>query len=142
PLLSGGTRNERAVAAAIDTALQAGVATPPFLALFNLTSAQLAGALDQLSGEAHASTAGVLVDESLYARSAVLGRLRQASYGGDSSMASLSMGGPQAFANGEELWRSLTPSRRSPPRRRRLPRSPATMSCSGHRASARAASSR
>jgi len=103
PLLSGGTRNERAIAAAIDTALQAGVATPPFLALLNLTVAQLAGALDQLSGEAHASTAGVLVDESLYARSAVLGRLRQASYGGDSRMALLSAGGPQAFANGEEL---------------------------------------
>ena len=31
-----------------------------------------------LSGEVHASTAGVLVDESLYMRSAVLGRLRQA----------------------------------------------------------------
>ena len=57
----------------------------------------------QLSGEVHASTAGVLVDESLYPRSAVLGRLRQASYGGDASMASLSVGGPQAFAGGEEL---------------------------------------
>jgi outer membrane autotransporter protein len=58
--------------------------------------------LNVLSGEVHASTAGVLVDESLYVRSAVLGRLRQASYGGDASMASLSMGGPQAaFADGE-----------------------------------------
>ena len=60
-------------------------------------------ALNALSGEVHASTAGVLMDESLYPRSAVLGRLRQASYGGDASMASLSVGGPQAFAGGEEL---------------------------------------
>jgi subtilase-type serine protease len=60
-------------------------------------------ALDSLSGEVHASTAGVLVDESRYMRSAVLGALRQASYGGDSRMASLAFGGPQAFANGEEL---------------------------------------
>ena len=50
----------------------------------------------------HVSTAGVLADESRYMRDAVLGRLRQASYGGDASMASLSVGGPvAAFADGE-----------------------------------------
>ena len=101
--LTGLTRNERSVATAINTALLAGSQSAPYLALFGLTAAQLPGALDALSGEVHASTAGALVDESLYARSAVLGRLRQASYGGEASMASLSMGGPQAFANGEEL---------------------------------------
>jgi subtilase-type serine protease len=101
--LTGLTRNERSVATAINTAIAAGSQSAPFVALFNLTAAQLPGALDQLSGEVHASTAGVLMDESLYARSAVLGRLRQASYGGNSSMASLSMGGPQAFQGGEEL---------------------------------------
>gem|GEM_PF-723653 len=101
--LTGLTRNERSVATAVNTAIAAGSQSAPFVALFNLTAAQLPGALDQLSGEVHASTAGVLVDESLYPRSAVLGRLRQASYGGDSSMASLSMGGPQAFTGGEEL---------------------------------------
>jgi subtilase-type serine protease len=63
----------------------------------------LPAALDQLSGEVHASTAGVLVDESRYMRGAVLGRLRQASYGGNTGMASLSLGGPRAFADGEEL---------------------------------------
>jgi outer membrane autotransporter protein len=104
--LSGLTFNERAVAVAQDTAFNAG--KPMIGALYNLTAAQLPGALDQLSGEVHPSTAGVLVDESLYARAAVLGRLRQASYGqasygNDSSMASLSAGGPQAFANGQEL---------------------------------------
>ena len=47
---------------------------------------RLPGALDQLSGEVHASTAGVLLDESLI-RARRAGRLRQASYGGDASMA-------------------------------------------------------
>ena len=51
----------------------------------------------------HASTAGVLVDESRYMRGAVLGRLRQASYGGYTGMAPLAFGGPLAFADGEEL---------------------------------------
>jgi len=101
--LVGATPNQKAVAGAIDAALTAGSQSAPFLALYGLTAAQLPGALDQLSGEVHPSTAGVLLDESLYPRSAVLGRLRQASYGGDSGMASLSAGGPQAFANGEEL---------------------------------------
>ena len=94
--LNGLTRNERAVAGAVNTFLQAGNPAPPvFASLFGLTAAQLPAALDALSGEVHASTAGVLMDESRYIRTAVLGRLRQASYGGDSSMASLSLGGPQ-----------------------------------------------
>jgi subtilase-type serine protease len=98
PFLTGASVNERAVAAAVDAAVAAGSTAAPFVALFNLPLAQVPAALDQLSGEMHASTASVLVDESLYARSAVLGRLRQASYGGDAGMASLAMGGPQAFA--------------------------------------------
>ena len=102
PFLVGGTPNQRAVAGAIDTALTGGSQAAPFLALFGLTAAQLPGALDQLSGEVHVSTAGVLADESRYMRDAVLGRLRQASYGGNASMASLSVGGPvAAFADGE-----------------------------------------
>jgi subtilase-type serine protease len=103
PFVTGGTRNQRAVASAIDSAIAAGSTNAPFAALFGLSAAQLPGALDALSGEVHASTAGVLVDESLYPRSAVLGRLRQASYGGDAGMASLAAGGPQAFQAGEEL---------------------------------------
>jgi outer membrane autotransporter protein len=103
PFLTGGTRNQRAVAGAIDKTLAGGGQAAPFIALFGLTPAQLPAALDQLSGEVHASTLGVLADDSLYARSAMLGRLRQASFGGDSSMASLSTGGPLAFQNGEEL---------------------------------------
>jgi outer membrane autotransporter protein len=103
PFLVGATPNQRAVAGAVDAAIVSGSQNAPFLALFNLTTAQLPGALDQLSGEVHASTAGALLDESLYPRSAVLGRLRQASYGGNTQMASLSAGGPQVFSAGEEL---------------------------------------
>src|SRR6185295_9201329 len=83
--LTGLTFNQRSVATAINTALQSGNQSAPFAALFGLTAAQLPGALDALSGEVHASTAGVLLDESLYPRAAVLGRLRQAAYGGDAS---------------------------------------------------------
>ena len=89
PFLAGATPNQRAVAGAVDAAIAGGSQAAPFLALFNLAVAQFHGALDQLSGEVHASNAGVLLDESLYPRSAVLGRLRQASYGGNTQMASL-----------------------------------------------------
>ena len=75
-----------------------------FFSLSGLSSVRAyTQALDSFSGEVHASTAGVLVDESRYMRSAVLGRLRQASYGGYTGMAPLAFGGPLAFANGEEL---------------------------------------
>ena len=101
--IAGLTRNERATGAAVDAAFNAGAFPTALGPLLNLSAAAMPAALNALSGEVHASTAGVLVDESLYPRSAVLGRLRQASYGGDASMASLSAGGPQAFAGGEEL---------------------------------------
>ncbi|MBR0875398.1 autotransporter domain-containing protein [Bradyrhizobium tropiciagri] len=95
-----GTRNQNALAGAHDTAFNAGL--PAISALFGLSSAQLPAALDQLSGEVYASTAGVLVDESRYVRNSVLGRLRQASYGSDVAMTALSFVGPQtAFADGE-----------------------------------------
>ena len=102
PSLTNATANQRAVATAADAAVLAGNTSALFGALFNVPAAQLPGALDQLSGEVHASTAGVLADESLYVRSGVLGRLRQASYGDMAAMAALSLGGPQvAFADGE-----------------------------------------
>jgi outer membrane autotransporter protein len=108
PLLTAAaTANQRGVAGGIDNAIQAGNPLTGFGALFSLSAAALPGALDQLSGEVHASTAGALVDESSYVRSAVLGRLRQASYSGDAGMAALSMGGPQAFAGDQELNAAL-----------------------------------
>jgi outer membrane autotransporter protein len=100
PFLVGATPNQRAVAGAIDTALAAGNQAAPFLALFGLTAAQLPAALDALSGEVHASTAGVLADDSRHVRAAILGRLRQAGHaadGGNESLAALATGGPQAL---------------------------------------------
>ncbi len=93
------TFNQRAVAGALDASAFGSTLVQ---AILPLTAPQSLVAFDQLSGEVHASTAGVLVDESRYMRGAVLSRLRQVSYGGDSQMASLSMGGPVvAFADGE-----------------------------------------
>ncbi len=113
PTLAGTTPNQKAVAAAQDTAFNSG--RPNISALYNLSLAQLPAALDQLSGEVHPSTTAVLMDESLYARSAILGRLRQASYGGNAQMASLSMGGPQAFAaDGGEAIESALAYAKSP----------------------------
>jgi outer membrane autotransporter protein len=99
--------NQKSVAGAIDLGIL-NTGNLSFPALFALPASQLPAALDQLSGEVHASTVGVLADESLYLRSAVLGRLRQASYGGDmGAMAALKVGGPQAFAGDEELNSAL-----------------------------------
>ncbi|EHR03405.1 autotransporter outer membrane beta-barrel domain-containing protein [Bradyrhizobium sp. WSM471] len=98
PFLINGTRNQVATAGAVDAAFLGG--SGAFSALIGLTSPQLNAALDQLSGEVHASTVGTLANDSLAMRGAILGRLRQASYGGDiDSMAALSFGGSQtAFA--------------------------------------------
>ena len=93
------TFNQRAVARTLDGFP---ISNPVVAALLMQTLPGALWAFDQLSGEAHASTAGVLMDDSRYMRGAVLGRLRQASYGGETGMASLSAGGPQvAFADGE-----------------------------------------
>jgi subtilase-type serine protease len=93
------TSNQRAVGAALDAS--------PFdsalvQSILSLSASQARQAFDRLSGEVHASTAGALVDESLFVRAAILGRLRQASYGGDAGMESLSMGGPQTSFADEE----------------------------------------
>ncbi len=53
-------------------------------------------ALDALSGEIHATVAGMLADDSRYVREAILGRLMQASYTNNAGeLASLGAGGPQ-----------------------------------------------
>ena len=103
--LAGLTANQRAVGGAQDAAFNGGL--PSIGELFALSNAQLPAALDALSGEVHASTAGVLVDESRYMRGAVLGRLRQASYGGAAGTAALALGGPTAFAGEEETNTAL-----------------------------------
>lgn len=101
------TRNQTAVGSALDgyinTATAVGMLTrlPTALApLYGLTAGELPGALGALSGEAHASQQSVLTGDSLYARQAVLGRLRQENYAGQSGpMAALGNGGP-ALASG------------------------------------------
>ncbi|MDJ0513734.1 MAG: autotransporter domain-containing protein [Methyloceanibacter sp.] len=77
---AGGSGNQFAVARALgqfptDNAL--------FGAIFSLTSfAEARAAFDALSGEVHASVAGTLVDDSRYAREAVMGRMMQAGHKG------------------------------------------------------------
>jgi outer membrane autotransporter protein len=90
------TPNQLAVASALDTFP---TTNPLFLAAANLTGGATRQVLDLLSGEIHADARSVMLDDSRYLRQAVLGRLRQASYTGDSGpMAALSAGGPMAFA--------------------------------------------
>jgi outer membrane autotransporter protein len=95
------TQNQNAVAAALDGIINTqtdGMLTslPDGLsALYGLTSAELPGALSVLSGEGYASEQTILIGDSLYTRQAILGRLRQASYGPtDNGLAALSFGGP------------------------------------------------
>ncbi|WP_224406714.1 autotransporter outer membrane beta-barrel domain-containing protein [Afifella sp. IM 167] len=95
------TANQRAVGAAIDGIINTtanGMLTdlPGALApLYNLTSAQLPGALDALSGEAHASVQTALIGNGLYARQALFGRMRQGAYADQSdATAMLAYGGP------------------------------------------------
>lgn len=99
--LPGNTPNQRAVGGAIDGIINTttnGLLTslPEALApLYNLTSDQLPGALNALSGEAYASEQSVLIGDSLYSRQALLGRLRQGSYASQPGpTGALGYGGP------------------------------------------------
>jgi len=63
----------------------------------NQTASGPRAAFDALSGEIHATVAGVMADDSRYIRDAILGRLMQASYTkGDGEVAALGAAGPQA----------------------------------------------
>lgn len=86
------TPNQTAVA----DALQVGGGSVLGSALLNLTTAEQArAAFGALSGEIHGSLHSVLLDDSLYVRNAVLGRLRSASYAGQTGeMAALGYAGP------------------------------------------------
>ncbi len=103
-LLPGLTFNERAVGNALEAGFAAGAASGPgggiYTALFNLPNLQQAAyAYDQLSGEIHASAQSVILQDSLYAREAILGRLRQLGvFGGDGPFASLGGGPALAYA--------------------------------------------
>ncbi len=67
-------------------------------------------AFDALSGEIHASAQTVMLNDSLYVREALLGRMRQASFaGGLGPTAALASGGP-TMAYAEASGSSLPPS--------------------------------
>jgi hypothetical protein len=92
-----GTPNQLAVASALDTFPTNNAL---FLAATKLTGGATQQALDRLSGEIHASVQSVMLEDSLFFRQAILGRLRQSSFertGGP--MASLGAGGPLAYAD-------------------------------------------
>jgi uncharacterized protein with beta-barrel porin domain len=99
-LVPGLTPNERAVGNALEAGFEAGASSGPgasiYTALFGLPSLQQAAfAYDQLSGEIHASTQSVMLDQSFYAREAMLSRMRQFGFGGtDGALVSLGSGGP------------------------------------------------
>jgi subtilase-type serine protease len=94
------TKNQSNVTAALDASPCSSALVQ---ALLPLTTPQALQAFNTLSGEVHPSTASALLDDSRYMRNAVLGRLRQASFGGDADMASLSLGGPQLAFQDEAL---------------------------------------
>ena len=108
------TRNQRAVAGALD---QFPTDNALFLDILNQTAAGARQAFDALSGEIHASVAGMLADDSRYVREAVLGRLVQATYTNNAAeLASLAAVGPQVASLDHPRWRwatTISPRRRS-----------------------------
>ena len=107
PLAGGG--NPGAVAGALDRGPYPAPFTPMDLMYKSLDllnfggPAPLRSALVQLDGEVYASAKTVLLTDSIYAREAVLGRLRQSSFMGSvGPMAALGAGGPTlAYASSE-----------------------------------------
>ena len=103
----GWTRNQIATGTGVDSL---GFGNPIFNTVLYGTAAQARQAFDALSGELHASTAGVLVDESRDLRDAVLGRLRRASFdnapGGTASRAArpAALAGTETHASGLAFW--------------------------------------
>ena len=81
--VGGLTSNERATAGGLDALIAAnptGAAAAFAGAFAGLNAAQLASALDLVSGEIHASAQTELLNDSLFVRSGILDRLRQAGY--------------------------------------------------------------
>lgn len=80
----GLTRNERAVGNAIDRVFNQGGDIPDDVAaaLFALSEDDLPAALNANSGEIYASQQSVLINQGLFIREALLGRVRQSAPGG------------------------------------------------------------
>jgi outer membrane autotransporter protein len=84
---AGLSHNQSATGGAVDSAFNTGataIAGNPtsqaLSGLYSLAGDQLGPALGDLSGEAHASERSVLINDGLFTRQAILGRLRQLSY--------------------------------------------------------------
>ena len=94
------TRNQRAVATALD---RGPVSNPLIIAVLNQTVAGARQAFDALSGEVFGSVHNAQGQEAQFARSAMLGRMRQSSYAGiPGDLGALGFGGPAlAYAAGE-----------------------------------------
>jgi len=93
----GETPNEIATGGAVEAL---GSGNVIFDTILSLTAEQARHAFDALSGEVHASLSGVLVNQGLYVREAMLGRLIQASYASDGAgqAVALAAGGPTTVA--------------------------------------------
>lgn len=113
----GLTSNQHAVGAVIDglvnTSGDTFNALPGALApLYNVGTAEMPAVLDALSGQAYASQQSVLSGDSLYARNAILARLRQGSYAGEGTLGTLAYGGPLAYGP-DEAGKLTAPAERS-----------------------------
>jgi outer membrane autotransporter protein len=94
------TRNQNAVATALDGGP---VSNPLIIAVLNQTVAGARQAFDALSGEVFGSVHNAQGQEAQFARSAMLGRMRQASYAGaPGELGALGFAGPQlAYASAD-----------------------------------------
>jgi outer membrane autotransporter protein len=105
------TRNQRAVA----TALNGGpVSNPLIIAVLNQTVAGALQAFDALSGEVFGSVHNTQGQEAQFARSAMLGRMRQSSYAGiPGDLGALGFGGP-ALAYAADDANATYPTKAAP----------------------------
>ena len=104
------TRNQAAVATALD---RGPVSNPLIIAVLNQTVAGARQAFDALSGEVFGSVHNTQGQEAQFARSAMLGRMRQSSYAGiPGDLGALGFGGPQlAYAADKPM---LLPTKAAP----------------------------
>jgi outer membrane autotransporter protein len=106
------TRNQAAVATALD---KGPVTNPLIVALLNQTAAGARQAFDALSGEVFGTLHNTQGEEAQFARSAMLSRMRQISYGGiPGDLGALGFGGPAlAYASGDAYAADL-PAKAAP----------------------------
>ena len=99
------TRNQNAVATALDGGP---VSNPLIIAVLNQTADGARQAFDALSGEVFGSVHNTQGQEAQFARSAMLGRMRQASYAGaPGELGALGFAGPQlGLCLGRRQWAS------------------------------------